>query len=76
MKALVKRCMKHLEDVNESYVEHLTFTLKISSLILATAVILLIHGMFPWVFTRTGSRMIARINRILRERTAAPDVQI
>ena len=47
----INRCMKHLEDVNESYFQHLRFAWSV-------AFVLLVHGLLPFVWIDKASRMI------------------
>ena len=43
--------MKHLEDINETYFEHLRFAVSV-------AVVFIVHGLFPWVWETKGTDMI------------------
>ncbi|QQG37204.1 MAG: hypothetical protein HYS17_05435 [Micavibrio aeruginosavorus] len=62
---------KHLHDANESYIEHLVFTIKAGSTLIAAGVIVMIHGLFPFVFTHTGSNMICRLTDEMKTRKQA-----
>jgi hypothetical protein len=61
---------RHLDEIGESYGEHLLFTLKIGSLMFVAAVAIIVHGLMPFIFETTGSGMIAHINQLLSERRA------
>jgi hypothetical protein len=61
---------RHLEDAGEGYFEHLLFTLRIGSLLFAAAVIVIIHGLLPFIFVSTGSAMIGHVNTLLSARRA------
>lgn len=63
--------MKHLNEVNETYLQHATFALKGVLELLVIVATLAIHAVCPWWFTRTAStrmrglleRMLARYDR-------------
>jgi hypothetical protein len=48
--------MKHLDEVNETYFEHLRFAWSV-------AFILLVHGLFPQIWVDKASRMIENRGR-------------
>ncbi len=58
----------HLEEAGESYRQHLWFTVKISAQLLFTGVVLLIHGVAPFLFTRTASKRLEAIYAIMKSR--------
>ena len=43
--------MKHLEEINETYFQHLRFAWSV-------AFVLLVHGLFPWIWETKASQMI------------------
>jgi len=43
--------MKHLEEVNESYFQHLRFAWRV-------AFVLLVHGLFPMIWENKASQMM------------------
>lgn len=43
--------MKHLEAIQETYLEHLYFALSV-------AFVFIVHGLFPWVWETKGTDMI------------------
>jgi len=45
--------MEHLEDINESYFQHLRFAWSV-------AFVLLVHGLLPFVWVDKASRMIEK----------------
>ena len=61
----------HPGSVNESYFQHLWFTIHMSARFLAITAALLIHGLMPFLFTTTASRNTEKMLRIMRERLAA-----
>ena len=62
---------QHLHDANESYFEHMAFTLRVSALLTFAGLAVLIHGLCPCVFTHTGSRTIEKLNAELQQRRMA-----
>ena len=61
---------RHLEDAGEGYFEHLLFTLRIGFLLFVAAIVVIIHGLLPFIFVSTGSTMIGHVNALLSERRA------
>jgi len=45
--------MKHLEENNVTYFEHLQFAWSV-------AFILLVHGLFPFIWTNRGSELLCK----------------
>jgi hypothetical protein len=58
----------HLHETGESYFEHLAFTLRISAGLTLTALVIVIHGLMPFIFIHTGSRLMDGIHRKLAAR--------
>jgi hypothetical protein len=67
---LVKAFGDHPKHAGESYLQHLFFTLKMVVVMLFTSIALLIHGFFPFVFTKTASNNFKNMNNKLQERVA------
>ncbi len=63
-----KAFTEHPEETGESYLEHLWFTIKMSLRFIFTTVVLLIHGMFPFLLERTASKQIERVYGIMKSR--------
>jgi hypothetical protein len=61
---------RHLDGAGESYFEHLLFTLKIGGLMLIAGMVVVIHGLMPFILETAGSDRIAHINKLLCERRA------
>lgn len=59
---------EHPQAGGETYWEHLLFTLKITTRLMFSSVALLIHGIFPFLFTRTTSIQVEKIWAIMRSR--------
>ncbi len=58
----------HPAQTHETYLQHLWFTMRMSLRFAALGVILLTHGIFPFVFTRTASLEIEKVYLIMRSR--------
>jgi hypothetical protein len=61
---------RHLRDADERYFEHLAFTLKVGGTLVVIACVVVIHGLLPFLFTHTGSRMLDRLNADMAARRA------
>ncbi len=59
---------EHPEETGESYLQHLWFTTKMSARFLYSMLVLLIHGLFPFVLTRAASEQIEIVYRIMKTR--------
>ena len=59
---------RHLRDADECYFEHLAFTVKVGGVLVASAVVIVIHGLLPFLFTHTGSKMLCRLNEDMTAR--------
>ena len=59
---------KHLKETGETYPQHLWFAIKISPRLFWVGLTLLLHGIFPFIFTHTTSSQIEKIYVILKSR--------
>lgn len=50
---MARRLIKHLEWVDESYLEHLWFAWRV-------AAVLIVHGLLPWIWQFKASEMTAQ----------------
>lgn len=68
---------KHLQQVEESYFEHLKFSLWAGFILIILGIVSVIHGIFPFLFSRVpdkifnyflkhSSERISRVNRLLK----------
>lgn len=48
----------HLNEVGETYWEHLWCTIKYCCLFIGLSIVILIHGIFPFILTNTASNRI------------------
>jgi hypothetical protein len=56
--------MKHLKDQDISYIKHLGFAWGISGRLIFLAIIGIIHGLVPWIFSSWVSSEIHKINKM------------
>jgi hypothetical protein len=63
----------HLRDADESYGTHLVFTLKAACVLVSAALVIVIHGLIPCLFTTTGSNLLAGLQRDMAARRAQCD---
>lgn len=59
---------EHPEEAGETYLEHLRFTAGMSARFLYTTIVILIHGIFPFLMTKAASNQIEAIYRIMKTR--------
>ena len=53
----------HLSEVGETYFEHLYRALKVSFILLLTALVCFIHSILPFLFTTFVSNKIKQMNK-------------
>lgn len=63
-----KAFTQHPHETGETYLEHLTFTVKMTSRLLYTSAVLFTHGVFPFLFMKTASRQIEKLYSIMKSR--------
>lgn len=66
----------HPASVNESYTEHAGFAFGFGLRMIAGGLACCLHGLFPFLFERTGSRIIIKLHQRLadnRRPTTLPD---
>jgi len=54
----MNRLNRHLIDIDESYSQHMRFALGFSGQLLAAGAACFIHALLPFLFEKTGSRLI------------------
>ncbi len=59
---------EHPEETDETYLQHLWFTLGMAARFFMTALVILVHGVFPFLLVRTASNQIETIYRIMKSR--------
>ena len=58
---MIKDSQEHLNEVNETYFQHIWIAIKIGFTMLVTGVFCLIHGLIPSLFNKTGRNQIAKM---------------
>jgi len=58
---MFKDSQEHLNEVNETYLQHIRIAFKIGFTMLETGFCCLIHGLIPGLFKKTGSNQIAKM---------------
>ena len=58
---MIKNSQEHLNEVNETYFQHMRIAFKIGFTMLMTGFCCLIHGLIPVLFKKTGSNQIAKM---------------
>jgi hypothetical protein len=58
---MIKDSQEHLNEVNETYFQHMRIAFKIGFTMLVTGVFCLVHGLIPRLFKKTGSNQIAKM---------------
>jgi hypothetical protein len=53
---------EHPASVGESYLEHMGVAFSFGGRMILAGLACLVHGLFPFLFTRTGSRAIAELH--------------
>ena len=59
---------EHLKESGETYFEHLMWTMIMSMRIFYVAIVLLIHGIFPFLLTKSASKRIEQVYLIFKAR--------
>lgn len=63
-----KAFTEHPETTGETYLQHLWFTAKMSGRFVYTSVVIVFHGLFPFLCVRTASNQIEQVYRIMKTR--------
>ena len=65
----------HPRDVGESYLEHGAFACCYGAKMIAGGIAAFIHGIFPFLFQSTGSRITRELNEVLLQSQARQAVR-
>ena len=60
----------HPHEVGESYLEHATFACRYGARMTLGGLAAFLHGLFPFMFRTTGSRITRELNAILEASAA------
>lgn len=58
----------HPASIGETYLQHLMFTLMVAFTLLKCAVILCVHGLFPFIWTDKGSQLLMALFKKIQQR--------
>ena len=65
--------MTHLDEVGETYWQHLFFAIRIALILFITSFLVLLHAIFPFWFKQTGSTVIEGLYDLLEDRGKEDD---
>lgn len=68
---MLKKCHDHLDDVHESYAQHLCFAAWFGLRMIGGGVAAILHGLFPAIFQRTGSTTIFALHDEMAKRLSS-----
>ena len=60
---------EHLNEIDETYVQHMGNALKFSFTFLQLTVIVFVHAILPFCFVNTGSRKVKKLNDLMQGRS-------
>jgi len=60
----------HPHEVGESYLQHATFACRYGAKMIAGGLAAFMHGLFPFLFRTTGSRITRELNALLEASAA------
>ncbi|MBV7256984.1 hypothetical protein KCG44_09335 [Pacificimonas sp. WHA3] len=67
---------QHPKEVGESYGEHMMAAFSFGGTMFLTSIACLLHGIFPFLFTRTGSRCVTNLHdRMVVNRSRVTNTQ-
>ncbi|MBT8409759.1 MAG: hypothetical protein KJN93_09050 [Alphaproteobacteria bacterium] len=66
----------HPASVDESYLQHLAFAMRFSAMLMLAAGAALVHAVFPFLCSKTASRIVARLYDRTHDRGVASATRI
>ncbi len=72
---LEKAFTEHPRLTGENYFQHLWFTFKVSLRFVLVSIVLITHGLFPFLFKRATSDQIERVYFIMKSRVPRPVIK-
>ncbi len=73
MKKLFSAFTKHPASVGESYFQHMGMAFSFALPLLVSGIACLIHGVFPFLCVKTGSKAVTRLHeRMVTHRSRLP----
>ena len=78
IKEMVCSFTDHPRLADETYFQHLWFTMKMSGTLFLSAIVIVLHGIFPFICSHTASNKVTACQKILDERArmTSPDKKI
>jgi hypothetical protein len=71
---VIRRSNDHLAAAGESYLEHFSFASTVGLMAIAAGLACIIHAIVPALCTRTASRTIASLGRLLERREMLDEI--
>lgn len=68
--ALKSAFVSHPRSVDETYIQHMGFAIRIAGTLFLAALAALVNALFPFIFERTTSRIIAKMHVRTQDRNA------
>lgn len=59
---------EHPQEAGETYWQHLWFTSTMSARFLITTIVIMLHGIFPFLLSRAASEQIEAVYRTMKDR--------
>lgn len=63
---------EHPHQTGETYLQHLWFTVRMAGRFAFVSLVVVIHGIFPFLFVRTASQQIEIVYGIMKKRIPKP----
>ena len=62
--------MKHLLELNETYLHHAVIALRFAALLFFLSIVAVVHAIVPWLFQNVTSNWITRLASEMEKRAA------
>jgi hypothetical protein len=62
--------MKHLLDLNESYLRHAVIALRYAAILFSISIVMIVHAIVPWLFPNLTSNWVTRLASEMEKRAA------
>jgi len=62
--------MKHLLDLNESYLRHAAIGLRYAAILFSISIVMIVHAIVPWLFETVTSNWVTRLASEMERRAA------
>lgn len=71
----LKSFWEHPKLAGETYFQHLLFTIQMGGRLFGCGIVLILHGLFPFICTHTASGLMRRCHEILDERASRTKIK-